>query len=122
MSPDPTADALELQREAAATGFDWNHADELWDKLDEEIRELRESTTQGQDRVVDEFGDLLFVVLNLSRHMKVDAVQALAQANEKFRRRFAVVMAGRAKWDALNGPARTAQMEQLWQEAKQRGL
>lgn len=122
MSSDPVADALELQREAAATGFDWNHADELWAKLEEEIGELREATAQGQDRVIDEFGDLLFVVLNLSRHLQVDPVQALAQANEKFRRRFAVVMDGRSGWDALAGTARIEQMERLWQLAKQRGL
>lgn len=122
MSADPLADALKIQREAAALGFDWNHADELWAKLDEEVGELREATAQSQERVLDEFGDLLFVVLNLSRHLKVDPVQALAQANEKFRRRYAVVMDGRERWEVLKGPARIEQMENLWREAKQRGL
>lgn len=119
---DPVADALQIQHEAAAIGFDWNHADELWAKLQEEILELREATTLGEARVLDEFGDLLFVAPNLSRHLKLDPVQALAQANEKFRRRFAVVLAGRERWEGLNGPARVEQMEQLWQDAKRRGL
>lgn len=119
---DPVADAVELQREAAALGFDWNHADELWAKLEEEIGELREATTQGEARVLDEFGDLLFVAINLSRHLKVDPVRALAHANAKFRRRFAVVMAGRSNWDHLQGPARVQEMERLWQQAKREGL
>lgn len=118
MSADPIIDALEIQRDAAALGFDWTHADELWAKLDEELGELRESITQSQARVLDEFGDLLFVMLNLARHLKVDPLQALAQANEKFRRRFAVVLAGRARWELLEGAARIEQMEQLWQDAK----
>jgi len=117
----PVPDALQLQHEAAALGFDWTCADELWAKLDEEIAELRESTTQGEARVLDEFGDLLFVALNLSRHLKVDPMRALAHANEKFRRRFAVVMAGRPSWDALQGAARVEQMERLWQQAKREG-
>lgn len=119
---DPVRDALELQRDAAALGFDWNHADELWAKLDEEIGELRESTSQGEARVLDEFGDLLFVALNLSRHLKVDPSAALAHANAKFRRRFAVVTAGRASWETLQGPAKIERMEQLWQQAKRGGL
>lgn len=120
--PHPLDEAIELQREAAALGFDWNDASELWAKLDEEIGELRESTTQGEARVRDEFGDLLFVAVNLSRHLGVDPEQALREANQKFRRRFAVVVAGRDSWDALRGPARVEQMERLWQQAKARGL
>lgn len=122
MSADPVADALQIQHEAATLGFDWNHADELWAKLQEEILELREATMQGEARTLDEFGDLLFVALNLSRHLRLDPVQALAQANEKFRRRFAVVLAGREHWESLEGPARVERMEQLWQDAKRRGL
>lgn len=120
--PDPVLDAVALQREAAALGFDWNHADELWAKLEEEIAELRDATGEGEDRVLDEFGDLLFVAINLSRHLKVDPARALAYANAKFRRRFAVVMAGRASWNGLEGPARVEQMERLWQQAKREGL
>ncbi len=135
---DPVADSVELQREAAALGFDWNHVEELWAKLDEEIGELREAVgltreclngtpalgpdrTQGEARVLDEFGDLLFVAINLSRHLKVDPTRALAHANAKFRRRFEVVMAGRPGWDQLQGPARVQEMERLWQQAKREG-
>lgn len=120
--PDPLRDSLALQRDAAALGFDWNHADELWAKLAEEIGELKDARTQGEARVLDEFGDLLFVAINLSRHLGVDPARALAHANAKFRRRFAVVMAGRAQWDTLQGPSRLDAMEQLWRQAKREGL
>jgi uncharacterized protein YabN with tetrapyrrole methylase and pyrophosphatase domain len=119
---DPLREALQLQHQAAALGFDWNHADELWAKLEEEIGELREALPQGEARVLDEFGDLLFVAVNLSRHLKADPAKALAHANAKFRRRFAVVMAGRESWDGLEGAARLEQMEALWQQAKRDGL
>lgn len=114
-------DALTLQREAAALGFDWNHVDELWAKLAEEITELREASAQGEQRILDEFGDLLFVALNLSRHLGVDPARALTHANAKFRRRFAVVLGARAQWETLRGPARLEAMEALWQQAKRDG-
>lgn len=103
-------------------GFDWSCIDGLWDKLAEEIGELRQACTQGEARIVDEFGDLLFVALNLSRHLGVDPQQALAHANAKFRRRFAVVLGGRAQWEAREGVDRLQAMEALWQQAKREGL
>lgn len=121
--PDPLRDSLTLQHEAATLGFDWNHADELWAKLAEEIGELREALARGDEgHILDEFGDLLFVAVNLSRHLRVDPARALAHANAKFRRRFAVVMAGRAQWERLQGPAKLDAMERLWQQAKHQGL
>ncbi len=122
MSAEPIRDAETLQRAAARLGFDWNNADELWAKLDEEIGELREASTQGEERILDELGDLLFVTINLSRHLMVDPAAALAHANEKFRRRFAVVMEGEGDWKDLAGPDRIEKMEALWQAAKARGL
>lgn len=122
MPEDPLHEALQLQREAAALGFDWTCAQELFAKLDEETAELREALAQGPARVMDEFGDLLFVAVNLSRHLHADPGQALAQANAKFRRRFAVVLAGRQSWANLDGAARLARMEALWQQAKREGL
>lgn len=119
---DPFGQALRLQREAAGLGFDWNHADELWAKLEEEIGELREATAQSPARVLDEFGDLLFVVFNLSRHLQVDPAQALALANDKFRRRFGHVLRHRDRWDTLSAPTRIEEMEKLWVEAKRLGL
>lgn len=119
---DPMEEALRLQADAARSGFDWQQLDELWPKLAEEIAELRESTTQGEARVRDEFGDLLFMTMNLARHLNVDPAVALAQASEKFRRRFGHVQQHREQWDTEQGQARLDAMEALWRQAKGLGL
>lgn len=122
MNEEPIGEALKLQQEAAAVGFDWNHADDVWPKLFEEIGELREATMQTPDRTLDELGDVLFVAINLARHLNIDPATALAHANAKFRRRFAHVLAGSAEWMSLQGAARVQSMETLWQDAKANGL
>jgi uncharacterized protein YabN with tetrapyrrole methylase and pyrophosphatase domain len=82
--PDPLAEAMRLQREAAALEFDWRHLDELWSKLAEEIRELQQAAGESRDAVEDELGDLLFMAVNLARHLDVDPRAALARTNAKF--------------------------------------
>ena len=119
---DPMTEAMRIQDAAAAVGFDWNHVDELWAKLQEEIAELREASQQGAARSRDDLGDLLFTALNIARPLRVDPAQALSQANDKFARRFAHVLAHRAQWDAITPPARLDAMERLWVEAKRLGL
>ncbi|WP_043113444.1 MazG nucleotide pyrophosphohydrolase domain-containing protein [Solimonas soli] len=115
---DPLREALRLQREAAALGFDWRHLEELFDKLAEESAELREAAAQGPLRAADELGDLLFMAVNLARHLGVDAPAALAGANDKFARRFAHVRAGLEALPPMGDPRRLEQMEARWQEAK----
>jgi uncharacterized protein YabN with tetrapyrrole methylase and pyrophosphatase domain len=113
---DPLADALALQRDAAAEGFDWTDQAGLWDKLAEEIGELRAAATP--EHRTDEFGDLLFMALNLARHLAIDPADALVQANAKFRRRFEFIQRHRADLPALGDPARLQRMEELWRQAK----
>lgn len=115
---DPLDAALRLQREAAALGFDWRHLDELWDKLAEESAELREAAGQGREAAQDELGDLLFMAVNLARHLGVDARAALAGANAKFARRFAHVCAALERLPPIGDPQRLEEMEARWQEAK----
>lgn len=115
---DPLADALQLQRAAAAEGFDWNDLDGVWDKLHEEIAELREAGDAAHRQ--EELGDLLFMLVNLARHLGLDAPSALAAANAKFRRRYGHVRAGLADYAPIGDPERLLQMEARWQEAKQR--
>lgn len=115
---DELKDALRLQLEAAELGFDWRHLDELWDKLAEESGELREAAAQSREAAQDELGDLLFMAVNLARHLGVDAEAALAGANEKFRRRFAHVCAAPDALPPLGDPARLEAMEARWVEAK----
>ncbi|KAA9016401.1 nucleoside triphosphate pyrophosphohydrolase [Sphingobium limneticum] len=106
--------AEKLQKRAARTGFDWPETDRVIDKVVEELEEVRDATTP--DEREEEVGDLLFAVVNLARHLKIDPETALRKANGKFDRRFRSMedMAG----DAFAGLSLDEQ-EALWQRAKQ---
>jgi uncharacterized protein YabN with tetrapyrrole methylase and pyrophosphatase domain len=119
---EPLLDAITLQREAAAEGFDWNALADLWPKLFEEIAELQETVDQSAARRLDELGDLLFMVVNVARHLGVDPAAALAAANAKFRRRYGHVMAQASSLPPIGAPERLDRMEALWVEAKRLGL
>ena len=108
--------AEKLQRRASSVGFDWNNADLVIDKIAEEAREVAEATTQAERE--EEVGDLLFVVANLARHLKVDPEAALRAANAKFTRRFHHIEAGLKARGIKPGAASLEEMEALWQEAK----
>ena len=111
--------ALKLQEKAAQVGFDWSEARPILDKIEEEIGELREAMDTADPKAAkDEFGDLLFALVNLGRHLKIDAESALSGTNEKFRTRFhhveqALEDSGRTLKDAT-----LEEMEELWQQAK----
>ena len=109
-------EAQQIGAKVAQVGFDWPTVDQVYDKLDEEVRELRES--RGADHAEEELGDILFVVVNLARFYKVDAEQALRSANAKFRGRFQQVESGLAADGVPLGQATLEQMEAKWQEAK----
>ena len=111
--------ALKLQEKAARVGFDWGDAAPILDKIEEEIGELREALASGDTASIkDEFGDTLFALVNLGRHLKLDAEAALSGTNDKFRSRFHYVehALGEAG-DSLEN-ATLEQMEALWQKAK----
>jgi uncharacterized protein YabN with tetrapyrrole methylase and pyrophosphatase domain len=109
-------DALRLQIEAAAVGFDWNNLAGVWDKLHEEIGELQQAATPPER--TEEVGDLLFMIVNLSRHLGVDPIAALHLANAKFTRRFAYVMEHARDLPPIGDPRRLDLMETQWQRAK----
>lgn len=112
--------ALKLQQRAAATGFDWATAGPVLDKLAEEVEEVRAEFAAGANhaRLEDEIGDVLFVMVNLARHGKVDFSRALRHANAKFERRFRQM----EQFAIADGDAfaeRTlAEQEALWRRAK----
>jgi MazG family protein len=107
-------EAHQISSKAAAVGFDWEHPGQVLEKLDEELSELAAARENGAPLEVEgEIGDLLFVLVNLARLLKVDPEQALRKTSAKFRRRFAHV----EKHAALPG-ATLDEMEALWQEAK----
>lgn len=110
--------AVKLQRRAARIGFDWKNPRDVLDKIAEETEELVEVIDSGnQDKIEDEFGDLLFVIANLSRHLNVDPEAALRRANEKFSRRFRHIEKRLGEAGRL-GEASLEEMEALWIEAK----
>ena len=115
---EPLAAALQLQLEAAGHGFDWRQLQELWDKLAEEVGDLQQAAGEGRDRAEDELGDLLFMAVNIARHLGVDAGEALSRANAKFERRFAHVLKHLDRLPPPGDPARLAAMEHWWQDAK----
>lgn len=111
--------AEKLTRRAARVGFDWPDAEAVLDKLDEEILELRAELPGGDpDRIEDEVGDLLFVLANLARKLKVDPEAALRRANAKFARRFAAIEAALSAEGRGPADATLAEMEAHWQAAK----
>lgn len=111
--------ALKLQERAARVGFDWSEAGPILDKIEEEIAELREAMEQASEtEIKDEFGDVLFALVNFGRHLKIDSEAALTGTNEKFRTRFHhVERALEASGRTLKG-ATLEEMETLWQQAK----
>jgi uncharacterized protein YabN with tetrapyrrole methylase and pyrophosphatase domain len=117
---DPLRRAARVQRSAARTGFDWPAGDPaLWRKLHEEIRELKAVVGQ-RSKAREELGDLLFMAVNLARHLKLDAGAALGAAIRKFERRYAHVIKHARGLPPKGHPRRLARMEALWQEAKRR--
>ncbi|WP_052171672.1 nucleoside triphosphate pyrophosphohydrolase [Paracoccus sanguinis] len=108
--------AIKLQNRAARVGFDWHSADEVLDKLAEETAELRAATDPAHR--AEEFGDLLFVMANLARHLDIDPEAALREANAKFTRRFAAIEAALAADGRRPEDSTLAEMDALWDAAK----
>ena len=112
-------EAQQIASRAAGVGFDWENAEQVLEKLDEELAELAEARRGGSPGELEgEMGDLLFVLVNLARFLKVDPEQALRGCNAKFRARFGYIerqLAARGKRLEDSG---IAEMEALWQEAK----
>ncbi|MGB3314048.1 MAG: nucleoside triphosphate pyrophosphohydrolase [Albidovulum sp.] len=111
--------AVKLQNRAARVGFDWPSTDEVIDKITEEARELNEARdTLTEAEVFEEFGDLLFVIANLARHLKIDPEAALRAANAKFTRRFQSIETALATQGKRPEDSNLAEMDALWDAAK----
>jgi MazG family protein len=108
--------ASRLTEKAARVGFDWRRTDDVFDKLDEEIAELREAVASGNtEHVHEEIGDLLFTVANIARKVNVNAEEALQSTNRKFMRRFEAM---EATADRNLDQLTLEEMDKLWDEAK----
>ena len=113
------ARAAKLTKRAGRVGFDWPSTDEVFDKLHEEVAELRAEIAAGdRDKAREEMGDLLFVVANLARKLDVEPEDALRAANAKFIRRFAFIEAELARDGRTPEQSDLAEMDALWNAAK----
>ena len=112
-------EAQQITTRAAHVGFDWENAGQVLDKLREELAEFDQARSHGShEEVEDELGDLLFVLVNLARFVKVDPEQALRKTNAKFRRRFGYVEQKLADRGRTTRESSIEEMESLWQESK----
>lgn len=111
--------AVKLQNRAARVGFDWPSTAQVLDKLAEEAREVVEARDRlGPEALAEEVGDLIFVVANIARHLKVDPEAALRAANAKFARRFARIEDWLAERGRTPADSDLAEMDALWNRAK----
>ena len=107
--------AVKLQAKAAKVGFDWPSVENVYDKISEEIAELRAAP---DEKKADEFGDLLFALANVARHLGIDPEAALRLTNAKFERRFTFIEAELAKQGKEPRDSNLAEMDALWDAAK----
>jgi tetrapyrrole methylase family protein/MazG family protein len=115
-------EAYQLTRKAAQVGFDWERFEDVLAKLDEEVKELRESVAAGdKERLEDEVGDLLFVAVNVARFLGLDPELALRRTNRKFVARFHEIERELARQGKRLEDASLAEMDALWERSKQKG-
>jgi tetrapyrrole methylase family protein/MazG family protein len=122
----PLEKAYKLQKKAAKAGFDWKNSPDIWNKIEEELAELHrarrasgaDAPDSGGDSLEEEFGDLLFTVINAARLYGIDPSIALHRANEKFSRRFRHVEARMKQNHLTMSSEHLEQMDAFWNEAK----
>ena len=115
--------AYRIQDKARNAGFDWEKREDVWDKVKEEICEFQdEVANMDKDRMEAEFGDLLFSLINAARLYKIKPDNALERTNQKFIRRFTYVESKAKEQGKLLGEMTLAEMDALWNKAKEEGL
>jgi len=107
-----------IQDKARGVGFDWDNSDQVWEKVQEEIEELKVEVDQKTDRIESEFGDVLFSLINYARFLDVNPDDALERANKKFISRFQYLEAESAKDGKSMGDMTLAEMDVYWDRAK----
>ena len=110
--------AHEISERVAAVGFEWHQTSEVVDKIDEEVRELREALNETPARAEEELGDLLFAIAGLARKLNLEPEAALRKANEKFTKRFEKVEAVLEKRGSSVHQSTLEEMDAIWQQIK----
>ena len=115
--------AVSMQEKARGCGFDWEQKEDVWDKVSEELAEVKEACVENDPRhMEEEFGDLLFAVINASRLYGIDPETALGSSCSKFRRRFTYLEENTLKKGRKLSDMTLAEMDAIWDEAKAKGL
>lgn len=115
--------AYRIQDKAAQVKFEWENTEDVWKKVKEEEQELLEAVATGRkEKTEEEFGDLLFALVNYSRYLKVDPEAALERTNLKFIRRFKYIEEQAAKNNKALNDMTLEEMDGIWNEAKKNGL
>ncbi len=114
--------AVKLQKRAASVGFDWTDSADIMDKLEEELKELREALNGSVniDDISEELGDFMFCCINLARHYHIDSEIALRNTNDKFVRRFNYIEEVLRKQNKSLNDTTLEEMDALWDEAKEK--
>jgi len=116
--------AIRIQDKARGVGFDWERKEQVWEKVEEEMREFKaefnvaSAEPINKERATAEFGDLLFSLVNYSRFLEIDAEEALERTNKKFIKRFQYLETASAEDGKKMGEMTLAEMDQYWEKAK----
>ncbi|MBZ0206046.1 MAG: nucleoside triphosphate pyrophosphohydrolase [Flavobacteriales bacterium] len=110
--------AIRIQDKARGVGFDWEHRDQVWEKVNEELAELKEEVEADSPKQADELGDLLFSIVNYARFLKIDPDEALERTNRKFIQRFQFLENESRKDGKKLGEMSLAEMDAYWERAK----
>jgi XTP/dITP diphosphohydrolase len=111
--------AWRIQDKAKQVGFEWDNIEDVWKKVEEELKEFKEATAiANADKMEDEFGDLLFSLVNYSRFLNVDPETALERTNQKFLKRFRYIEEVAAKQGKQMTDMTLGEMDAIWNEAK----
>lgn len=111
--------AARLQEKARQVGFEWDNREQVWDKVEEELQELKDAVDSGrQERVEDEFGDVLFSLVNYARFLNIDAENALERTNKKFISRFTEMEKQALKTGKPLSEMTLGEMDAIWNSIK----
>ena len=111
--------AQRIQDKVAGVGFDWEHPEQVWDKVQEELAELNAEVKNGSNKTIEaEFGDVLFSMINYARFLKINPDTALERTNQKFTKRFQYLEQHAQKTGKTLHEMSLDEMEVIWQEAK----
>jgi XTP/dITP diphosphohydrolase len=112
--------AIRLQEKSQQVGFEWDNAGQVWDKVEEEIQELKDAIHSSDlNKIEDEFGDVMFSMVNYARFLKIDAENALERTNKKFIQRFTKMEELASLQNKMLHDMSLQEMDDLWNKVKQ---